>query len=190
MIPWKLCWVTLGGVVTLTAGIVPALFAVSAYAVIPGVALAGATVGMIALKFVSMSDVFRPLPPDDRVFVCRCIAAAVFLHAAWIAALALSPSWLLWWPIGVVVLAVAEWVWCEAHEYLLNHRPEKPEKPTTSEGRPLDRPELDMAEALERAGHRRVTVQGWEPVVDESGVPFGATFRVQLPITRGGGVSK
>lgn len=185
MIPWKLFWVALGAVVTLAAGVVPALFDVPAYAVIPGVALAGIAIGVGVAMFVPISDMFRPLPSSTQQFISRCISAGVFLHVAWVAALALSPSWLLWWPLGVLVLAGAEWAWCEAHDYIMTRRPEKPKVPTTAEGRPLDEIESRMASALKQAGHSRVAVQDWDSLVDESGKSFGATFRVQLPITRG-----
>lgn len=185
MIPWKIAWVTIGGVVTLAAGVVPTLFAVSAYVVIPGAVLGGLLVGLVVPKFVHLSDVFHPLPLDSRRFVCQCITVAVFLHVSWVVVLALRPSWLPWWPIVVLVLGAAEWGWCEAHDYILVRRPEKPAQPVTAEGRPLDEIETRMSNALKAAGHSRVTVQDWEPVVDESGVPFGATFRVKLPIARG-----
>jgi hypothetical protein len=186
VIPWKIAWVVLGGVVTLAAGVVPTLFEVPAYAVIPGIALVGALVTVGASLFLPLPDMFRPLPDESKQFIYRCIVAAIFLHVSWVVALALSPSWLLWWPLGVLVLGVTEWGWCEAHEYILARKPEKPEQSTTAEGRPLDDIETDMAEALKLAGHRHVMVQDWEPIVDESGIPFGTTFRVQLPISRGG----
>jgi hypothetical protein len=184
MIPWKIAWVVLGGAATLAAGVVPALLEVPAYAVIPAAALTGVLIALGLTNLVRMVDMFRSLPDSSQVFISRCLVFAVFLHAAWVAALALSPSWLPWWWLGVLTLSLAEWGWCEAHEYILTHRPEKPEVPTTADGRALDDVETDMAVALELAGHRRVTVQDWDPVVDEDGTSIGTVFRVQLPVTR------
>lgn len=169
MVPWKVFWVVTGGVLTLTAGILPLpmLLDVHPLIVVPATVALVVIVALVARNAVEYSDTFDGTTESERSDMVGLIVIAIVAHGAWIVTLQFMPQWWVWWPLVLTAASGVEYLATWSYEYVTTAKKRRGiGVQRDAQGKPLDDTGKSFAEALRRAGLGVVTVVGWEELRD------------------------
>ena len=145
--------------------------------------LAGGTVVMVR-TVAHRARMLAHLHVVHRQRLARWVGVASVLHIGWVAGVQVAPEHALWWAVGLVGLAGAEWATAAALEYVWT-QPLLPDRHAAIEQQQAAReeaaaaavePDPDMRHALRMTGLSWLRVIEWHPIGTA-----GRNYTVRIP---------
>lgn len=176
MIPWRLFWVVLGGVLTAAEAIVCTRWVPTGSSLLIAL-LSGVLAAVIARVVMVGTDTLGRIPLSGRRALATLVAFLAGLHTMWVMVFRVAPigSW-VWLLVGLFVGVVVEYAAVTLAEHLARNRP----VPLPGDNNMEDHTDKVMAAALARAGFGHLQVLGHTTLGGDDD-PYGLEFQVILP---------
>ena len=176
MIPWRLFWVVLGGVLT-AAGAVAFTRWVPVFPSLLLATLAGVLAVAVSRAILLNTATLATMPMAGRRALATLVAFLAGLHTMWVMVFRVSPpeTW-VWLLVGLFVGVVVEYAGVTFAEHLVRNRP----VPVHGGSNDEDHTDKVMAAALLRAGFGHLKVLG-HTVLGGDDDPYGLEFLLSLP---------